>query len=337
MSDRIYTDSNELSTGNLVTVAQAAGKGLVLTKRNYPKHQVSYDQVKHFNFFEIELWNLWDLYLLSKRMLTKPRCCFLRAMIKDDNIRKHVVRKYKGQDATLVVQKQNWFALDIDGYGSCTGDLKTDAASVRQALPSVFRYAECFVVASSSYGIKPDIRMRMFFWAMRPVSGQDLKRLMDGNEAKADLAIFNPIQPIYTAAPIFHSMTDPIKERILWITPWGEYSPFVDVQSYGDNHRGAPEIKYTKKQALVIVENKLLEISELTSGERHDKLLDLTRLFGKLVWQGHIDEVETIDRAYDACGYWTGKRDLKKDMDTIRDGIRLGKLSMERGENNNEY
>src|SRR5262249_34260960 len=156
---------------------------------------------------------LWDLYCLSKCMLTEYRCCYIRARVKDKD--RNVQRKYLGDDATLVLQDMNWFALDIDGFGESSGNLAIDMQEVLAALPRAFLRVQCFAVASASYGIKPGIRMRLFFWSDKPCSNLDLKRYLHGNKAKADLALFNPIQPIYTAAPIFVGWSDPVKERIL--------------------------------------------------------------------------------------------------------------------------
>lgn len=329
MSDTTYSEPSEKVNANIVTIAQTAKPDQILTKRNYTDHQKSYDQVKFFNLFEYEIWNLWDLYRLSKRMLDKPRCCFLRARIKDPDIRRNVVRKYLGPDATLIVPKQNWFALDIDGLGHCTGDLYIDTQSVLRALPFEFLGVECFSVASSSYGIKPDIRMRVFFWNHEPIDGADLKRTMHGNMAKADLAIFNPIQPIYTAAPIFIGRTDPVKERMIWITPYEQSYTCTNIQAIHERPQDRSEDRYTKDQAIAIVRKKSLEVGLIPEGERHDKLLDVSRLFGKLIWQQVIEEDYVVTMLETACDTWDGKRDRKKDSKTIYDGIQRGKQAME--------
>lgn len=331
MSDRIYTDTESLSNDNFVLVCQSAETGKLLTKRNYRERQVSYDRIFLCNFFEISLHSLTELYVLSKRMLDKPKCCFIRARIKDLDKRFKVRRTYKNEDATLVLENCNWIALDVDWQEvESTGNLVADANTVLLALPSVFTGVECFVVASASYGIKPGIRMRMFFWSREPVSNADIKRVLVGYEKIVDPAIFAPIQPIYTAKPIFVGMDDPVKERIAMITPPGVFGSCVEIRAWNEHYRGAPEKWYTKRKAEAFLENSLLRIADFSSGDRHDGLITEGYLIGKLVGQGHFEREPTIQRMYDACDYWSGKRDTKKDMDTIIWSVDRGISSLDK-------
>jgi hypothetical protein len=345
MSDSLYSDNFASVKPNMVTVAQAASPNLVLTKRNFPDHQVAYDRVKYFNFYEVEIWNLHDLFLLSQRMLAKPRCCFLRARVKDMNNRKHVVRKYVGDEATLVLEDQNWFALDIDGLSTKFDDdqlgdmegyhedwkwnLQAHLNNVLMKLPLPFSVAECFAVASASYSIKPDIRMRVFFWADRPVSNYELKTWLkaDAPGAAIDLTLFNPIQPIYTAAPIFVGITDPVKQRILW---YGGESKGVSVTMPPPRRIIDEEVRYTKQSAKRISESLYFKIGRLGTGERHNMLFGYCILLGKLIGQNVLDEIEAIESAYDSCNDWSGQRNFKKDMQTILDGIKMGKQAIYR-------
>jgi len=336
------TPASQILADNYVTVAQAASPKLFLTKHNYANgNQRPYDNVKYFNFFEVPIWNLYDLYLLSKRMLAKPRCCYIRARVKDETKTRNVVRRYKGDDATLILQNLNWFALDVDTFSNPISksmlddieegeirELQAYSSEIMLRLPYCFRMAQCFFIASASFGIKPGIRMRMFFWADQPCSNYDLKRLLHGNKAGVDLALFDPIQPIYTAAPIFHGMEDPVKKRIAWYDYHGIPNQTVQVPIETVNHRGAPEKLYTKKQALRIREVKLIELTSLPHGDRHNGLRSIAYLLGKLIEQQLIDENETIDLTMDACDYWPGHRNTKKDMETLLYGIEVGKQSM---------
>ena len=72
-----------------------------------------------------------------------------------------------------------------------------------------------FLVLHQRPRIKPGISIRLWFWLDRPVSDDELKSgwrqpIADG---LIDTAIFNPIQAIYTAAPIFVGMPDPVPFR----------------------------------------------------------------------------------------------------------------------------
>jgi hypothetical protein len=221
--------------------------------------------------------------------------------------------------------------LDIDWASEpATGNLIADANTVLLALPRCFENVECFVVASSSYGIKPGIRMRMFFWSRNAVSNQDLKRALVGYETIADPAIFNPIQPIYTAAPIFEGIDDPVKQRIKWITPLGIYASMVDVPAEYQYYKGSAEKRYTKSRIDSIVERSLLRIAELAPGDRHPGLIAEGYLLGKMVGQSDLDRNETIERALEACSYWSGSRNVPKDKSTLTWAIDRGIAAMDK-------
>lgn len=312
-----------------MVVAQTAYPSKLLCKQNYPDRQVSYDNVKMFNFFEVNIWCLDELYSLSKRMLDKPRCCFIRALIKDENNRRKVVRKCNDEDATLIVEPCNWFALDIDWKEQeSSGNLKVDANTVLLALPACFRGVECFVVASGSYGIKPGIRMRMFFWSRNAVAGTDLKKLLSGYEKIADPAIFNPIQPIYTAKPIFHGIDDPVKQRICWITPLFVFSNSVEIVAEYQHAQGMPEIWYTKRRAEQNAFKHYERIKLLSPGDRHNGLIKECYALGKLVGQGHFDRATVVQNCLDACDEWHGRRTISDDINTITYAIDKGIDSM---------
>lgn len=330
MSDSTYSHVESDASENYVTVAQTVSPRLILTKRNYASgEQASYDRVKHFNFFERRMESLDQLYQLCKELLDKPRCCLIRARIKDLNNRRNVVRKCVGADATLVVGKCNWFALDIDGLDGYTGDLLSDLNTALLALPPAFQ-AECFAVASASYGFfkKPGIHMKLFYWSLRPISHIDLKRSLAGNKAKADLAIFNPIQLIYVAKPFWHGMDDPIKERIVYF-PYT--NAMIDIPSYETNKVGAQESYYTKRQSVGIIVKSFERIAELKQHYRHDGLIREGYLGGHLCYQGFLDEEEALDRlALVTNEYWIDPPpNPEKDRATYLYAFRQGIKQME--------
>lgn len=338
MSDRIYSNDPDYASDNIVLVAQSANANKLLTKRNSPAGQRSYDNVYKYNFHEVRIDSLDELYCLSKRMLEKPRCCFVRARVKDLNNRFNVRRLYKDEDATLVLQNFNWLALDIDWKTQpSSGDLISDTKDVLLALPSCFLGVECFVVASSSYGLRlgnkpPTIRMRMFFWSRQTVSNTDLKRCLSGYEKICDLAMFDPIQLIYTAKPIFTDMLDPVPNRIEWITPLGMFSNYVEIQPAYQHYKGSPEIWYTRRAAEAFRNKYLILIANLSTGERRPGLIKFGYFMGKLVGQGHYDRDEMIEWMIDACDEWTDTHDPKKDREAITYGVDGGIDSMYKGE-----
>jgi len=336
MSDRIYTNDESSANHNHVIIAEACGRG-VLTKTNFANGtQKSYDLVKYFNFSEFELSDLRDLYALSIGMLTQPKRCFIRARIKDPSKARKVVRKVNGDEATLVLEKCNWFVLDIDWKdGEYTGDVLVDSQSVLLALNSdKFKGCDYFAVASASYGFKPGINMRMFFWSSRPVSGLDVKNWLGDTNGVSDPAILNPIQIIYTAAPMG---IDPVagKNRVVWKSSiLRKNNGMVDVRITDDwSLRGAPEIVYNKERAILNANAHYNRIGLLDIGYRHPGLITECIPLGKLVGQGHFERDEVIDRAYEECSNWYGNRDPEKDRQTIIWAVDKGIAAMDANNN----
>ena len=92
-------------------------------------------------------------------------------------------------------------------------DMAGCGAHARACLPSAFHAARCIVVASGSHGIKPGLRLRLWFWMLRPLTGPECKRWLRG--APVDAALFSPAQLTYTAAPMFDGgAADPLPHRL---------------------------------------------------------------------------------------------------------------------------
>lgn len=88
------------------------------------------------------------------------------------------------------------------------------AASVA-TLPAEFQGITAWWQMTSSAGIKPGIRLRLWFWLDRPVSDAEAKRWLEG--CPVDTALYNPVQAHYVAAPIFDPTSlDPVPKRSGW-------------------------------------------------------------------------------------------------------------------------
>jgi hypothetical protein len=122
----------------------------------------------------------------------------------------------------------HWLSIDIDSKDDDVGWLDDIAAGrlpqkVLEGIPPELRAAAVHWRLTSSAGIKPGIRMRLFYWLDQVISDDQAKRWLgarsvpgDGAAARLypliDLAVFNPVEPIYCAAPIFeHDRLDPLR------------------------------------------------------------------------------------------------------------------------------
>jgi len=219
-------------------------------------------------------------------------------------------RIFHGDEATIIEQSQNWYALDVDEYGNSSGDLREDAKKVLLALnmPDV----EAFAIPSAGYLRKPGIRIRLFLWNSVKINCDALKKHFKPLGV-VDTALFHPIQPIYIARPIFKSGVDPCNKQIAWISGEnqnGEIKPIFET-SKGKNP------KYTKQQAQLLLRAKIRGMGDIKEGYRHEYLRDeVSFLAGKLCARGHFDEEEIKDEICEmAMMYWRGN--AKNDRNVV--------------------
>lgn len=117
-----------------------------------------------------------------------------------------------------------WFCIDIDSL-PLSRNLKYRAKGVRtvkyaiQQLPECFRHATCHYQFSASYRVTDleNIRLHLWFWLDRPITDTDAKRWalsISADYTPIDISLYQPVQPHYTAAPIFENgIEDPLDQR----------------------------------------------------------------------------------------------------------------------------
>ena len=82
-------------------------------------------------------------------------------------------------------------------------------------LPEAWRGVAFHYQFSNSAGIKPGLRLHYWFWLDSPKTSSELRRdfCQRYGRKQFDLAVYNPSQPHYTAAPIFIRRPDPLVGR----------------------------------------------------------------------------------------------------------------------------
>ena len=192
-----------------VTVLRACGRRLAKLVR--PGGEVDgYDAARTFDMTERPAPNLGALGTLLRELQAQPDCAIVRGAVADP-ARAHGVRRLvhpcpqTGEAPTLREQARWWLALDMDGVPLPAGldarDLAGCGQHARLLLPHAFHTIRALVAASASHGIKPGMRLRLWFWCSRPLSGGELARWL--RTALVDASVFRPAQLIYTAAPVF--------------------------------------------------------------------------------------------------------------------------------------
>ncbi len=211
-----------MSAPDAVTVLRARGRRLA--KRLHPDGRVEgYDSARTLDGFTEPVPDLPALAALLDRLLPRPDCCIVRGELlagaTATGIRRLLHPDAETGDApTLRDVPRRWLALDVEGVplpaGIPAADLLACAAVALATLPVALRGAACIVGASASHGLRPDLRLRLWFWLDRPVWGHELRRWL--RDTPADPSVFGAAQPIYTAAPVLAGgMADPLPGRLL--------------------------------------------------------------------------------------------------------------------------
>jgi hypothetical protein len=207
-----------MSTPDTVTIMRATGRRLA--KRIERDGSVTgYDLAKIVDLIPQPIADLTALGDLLAHLAHRRSYAILRGAPIDPNGSQGVRRLIHADPddaATLRENPRSWLALDCDSLPAPPDlDLHDIAACGRAALdqlPRAFHGAACIVQATASHTIKPGLRLRLWVWLDRPLSGVEVKRWLAG--APVDPAIYAPAQPIYTADPVFAHRADPLPHRL---------------------------------------------------------------------------------------------------------------------------
>ncbi len=205
---------------DFATIVRATGRRLC--KRVHADFTTEpYDSAKTMSLHAVELAGLDSLAGLLGELATRRDCCLVRGEI-IDHARTIGVRRLcradpeTGEQPTLHEAPRHWLALDLDSVPLDQGidrlDIEACARCVLPRLPEAFRGAACVVQATTSHGIKPGARLRLWFWCSRPLTNAECKRWLA--QSPVDRTLFSPAQPHYTAAPIFVGWSDPLPRRL---------------------------------------------------------------------------------------------------------------------------
>jgi hypothetical protein len=182
-----------------------------------------YDRARTFDAIEVPVDDLHNLGRILEQLSADPRKCVVRGKLvngpKARGIRRllHGDRK-TGEAATLRPQAHWWLALDVDKLplppNTPPSDLEACARAATETLPAPFALANCIVQATARHGDDGNMHLRLWVWLSRPLSDAELCAWLA--ESPVDRSIFNPVQPIYTAAPLLEAgLADHIPQRLV--------------------------------------------------------------------------------------------------------------------------
>jgi hypothetical protein len=207
-----------------VTILRSRGRRLAKLVKS-DDQIVGYDEARTFTMIEHDVENLAGLHRLLIWLSVRPDRCIVRGALINPTINGPIRRllhcdQETGDRPTLYEVPRFWIATDWDALDKPDDVDVTDPAAcgrvALERLPPAFQRAAAIVCATGSHGVKPGIRVRLWQWLDRAITGREIERWLSG-VAGLDVSVFRPAQAIYTAAPVFEAGSDPLANRVALI------------------------------------------------------------------------------------------------------------------------
>jgi len=190
-----------------------------LANRDKP---IDYARVYHWLPFVAMADGIEGLSVVLTRAAGFARLMAVRGAVRQSSIGKDLINRRLHQhpgeaEPDMEDAPRCWFMVDIDSLPEPEDfDWRLDPKraaiwAARQYLPSALQNSAFHYQYSGSAGIKPGLRLHFWFWLEEPMGSADLKRYIARvGRGRADLSLYNAVQPHYTAAPVFVGRPDPM-------------------------------------------------------------------------------------------------------------------------------
>jgi hypothetical protein len=227
------------AAGGLTILRAATGR--IATKRFSASRdgrvrKSGYGNERFFIFEPVEVGSIVELAVLLQRLQRDPRAFIVRGTPLPDADRRCSRRLLHhdpktGDPPTIEAADRCWVMIDLDGVMCPVGldpripeDVDELIDYLTGLLPAEFHDASCFWQWSASQSVPdrlgtdpPDrLRAHLFFWIDRALPDAVLRRwatALKRDGLPVDPAVFAPVQPHYTAAPVFDGLPDTLSRR----------------------------------------------------------------------------------------------------------------------------
>lgn len=194
-----------------------------------------------------------------------------------------VLRRYRGEDAPFEEVARRWVALDVDDMQVPSGTLEEMAERAMDRLPVPFCKSSAVIQWSSQQGLVGRegnlLRFRAWFLLDEAVPTRNWREYSRTlSDIGVDPALYNPVQPHYTATPEFKDgIPDPIpaEKRFMLVERGGR----VPVAEFGDALR-PPSVDTVAAVSTEVIgfEPQIQQVlarleAQQTSGARHHHAL----------------------------------------------------------------
>jgi hypothetical protein len=324
-------------TLDTLTVIRCA-TALWMAKRIFPDHTEDYSKAANFDATTIELrYGLDSIAVVLADLIGDRRSTVIRGALIGPPVAIGIRRLLHDREATETEPAakatirdvpRSWIALDIEGIERPADVAVTDLAGCARVaiatLPAAFRDARCIVQATASHGIKPDIRLRLWYWLDRPTTGAEAKRWLAGTPA--DPAIFTANQTIYTAAPVFIGAVDPLPVRLIEL-PGAACVAVPAVEALAPPPEPpcpAPGRRepVSDKAIETIIDGAFDRVRGAPKGTGHNAMMASGFALGGILHYGRFSEDDTVRWLADARGK---PAERAKNERSIRDALKAGR------------
>jgi hypothetical protein len=297
--------------GDTITILRARGRRLAKLIRT-DTSIVGYDDAKTFDMAEVPVDDLGHLSRILVQLLGRPDCCIVRGGIVDADRASRVRRLFHadavtGDAPTIRDTNRKWIGLDVEGVARpdnvAAADLAACAKLAIALLPIEFQSVQCVVQASAGHGLKAGSRLRLWYWASRPVSGSELTYWM--RHSPVDVCLFRPAQVTYTASPVFEAGSDHLPLRILTLAGLSDIvqAPPLGSLCWPARRELKPAARRDAATTVPVerlIARSLLRVETASEGQRHTRLRAAACTIGGVLDQAGIGEAEAARALLDA-------------------------------------
>lgn len=335
--------------------------GYTATKTFTPEGSVAFNAGWRYFYRGRAAQGLPELHQLLGRLSTHPQSFVIRGVPREGlDLTIPQRRRYRtpeGSAELLEVRPadQRWVCMDVDGFEVEGADQMTPrerAFELLCALPRCFTSAGCVVQWSSSAGMDGWAKIKAHLWFVldRAVYCKSWKAWLfgefeAGRSCKVDGALYQPVQPHYTAAPIFRGVADPLKGERLLLVPGPVvrvpeavvcYERWLEQEAQAERARQAEAAREAARLALIpmwgrarmeeryaqgALRRACAEVGGAGVGSRHDTLRDEAWATMRFVESGDLTEREWREALF-AAGVAAMGAARTQEVVAILDGAR---------------
>ena len=155
------------------------------------------------NISSIPVSSIYDLAKALDDLAPDYRSCVIRGSLINPRNRINVRRTCRGKDPVFESRPRRWVMLDIDGIDGAIVPTDPEAAvrRIQSLIPQLLNVTVYYRV-SASWGIKPGIRMHLWYWLSEAADDIRVKNYASALPISIDLSMYHPVQPHYTADPV---------------------------------------------------------------------------------------------------------------------------------------